>query len=61
MRLDHHLALRMKYTAEHHKPISNIDFDAWESTIEENPDKRFNAYWNRSTANIFYIELNYNF
>ncbi len=63
MRLNSNLAVRMKYTAEHHKPISNVDFsqDAYASTLDENPDKRFSADWMRKYENIFYLEFNYNF
>ena len=61
MRLDHHLSVRMKYTGEQHKPVSNVSFDAWQSTLDENPDKRFSADWNRNTGSIYYFELNYNF
>ena len=61
MRLSSHLAVRMKYTAERQKPISNIHFDPYPATLTENSDKRFNADWLRKYENIFYVEFNYNF
>ena len=60
-RLSHHLALRMKYTAEHHKPVSNIEFQPWQSILDANPDKRFSAEWLRDYSNLYFVELNYNF
>ncbi len=60
-RLDHHLSLRMKYTAEHQKPISNVAFNPTAATVESNPDKRYNAMWLRNSGNMYFIELNYNF
>ena len=61
MRLNTNLSMRMKYTAEHHKPISNVAFEPYPDTLTQNPDKRFTADWLRKYDNIFYMELNYNF
>lgn len=61
MRLDHHLSFRMKYTGEHQKAVSNVQFDAWQSTLDQNPDKRFGAQWLRKISNLYYVEFNYNF
>ena len=60
-RLDHHLSLRMKYTAEYQKPVSNVNFSPSAATQESNPDKRYNALWIHNSGNMFFVELNYNF
>ena len=61
MRLDHHLSFRLKYTGEHQKAVSNVQFDAWPSTLEQNPDKRFGTQWLRKITNLYFVEFNYNF
>ncbi len=61
MRLSHHLSMRMKYTADHNASISNIQFQPYPTTLEQNPDKRFAAPWLRPYSSLYYIEVNYNF
>ncbi|NOX89446.1 MAG: helix-hairpin-helix domain-containing protein [Calditrichaeota bacterium] len=60
-RLTSNLSVRLKYTADHHKPINNIRFEPWQSTLDANKGKMFAAPWNRSQEHNFYLELNYNF
>jgi len=60
-RLTSNLSVRLKYTADHHKPINNIQFQPYQSTIDANPGKKFAADWLRYDQNMFYLELNYNF
>ncbi len=60
-RLNHNLSMRMKYTAEHHKPVSNVAFEPWESILVANPDKKFSAEWLRNYSSLYFVELNYNF
>ena len=60
-RLNPNLTIRLKYTGEHHKPISGSYFSASNQTRNDNPDKRFEADWLRQSSNLFYFEVNYNF
>lgn len=61
MRLSHHFSMRMKYTADHNATISNIQFQPYQSTLDQNPDKRFDALYLRPSSSLYYLELNYNF
>ena len=60
-RLSPNLTLRLKYTGEHHKPISGSWFSANNLTRNDNPEKRFETDWLRQSSNLFYFEINYNF
>lgn len=60
-RLNSNLGVRFKYTADNHYPVSNIDFQAWDTTIQENPGKRFTADWNRKYSHIYFVETTWNF
>ena len=60
-RLTSNLSVRLKYTADHQKPINNIQFQPYQSTIDANPGKMFGTLWKRVQQHFFYLELNYNF
>ncbi len=60
-RLTSNLSVRLKYTADHQKPINNIQFQPYQSTIDANPGKMFGTLWKRAQQHFFYFELNYNF
>ncbi len=60
-RLDTQLSMRFKYTADFHKPVSDIAFDPSSATLRENSGKFFAAPWNRSIGHQFFTELIYNF
>lgn len=60
-RLTTNLSVRLKYTADHHRPVNNIRFEPYPSTLQQNPGKMFSAPWLRPQQQMFYLELNYNF
>ncbi len=60
-RLTPNLSVRLKYTADHHKPTNNVRFDPYQSTLDSNPGKKFGTPWLRYQQHLFYLELNYNF
>ncbi len=60
-RLTTNLSVRLKYTADHQLPVSNIQFQPYQSTIDANPGKMFGTLWQRGQDHLFYLELNYNF
>lgn len=61
MRLNSYFSMRLKYTAENHKPGTSVNYDPWESTINDNPGKMFAADCKRNYISLFYVEFNYNF
>ena len=61
MRLNSYFSMRLKYTAENHKPGTSVNYDPWESTINDNPGKMLAADCKRNYISLFYVEFNYNF
>jgi len=60
-RLNTQLSMRFKYTADFHKPMSDIAFEPTATTLQENSGMYFGAPWNRSAGHQFFTELIYNF
>jgi DNA uptake protein ComE-like DNA-binding protein len=62
MRLNHYLSLRLKYTADFHKPINNVEFnEVRDYVLEQNPAQKHGADWVRNRSSFYYIELTYSF
>lgn len=62
MRLNHYLSLRLKYTADYHKPVQNIRFDQVRSwVLEQYPSQRHGTDWLRERSDFYYLELTYSF
>ncbi len=57
-RLNHHFALRLKYTLDHHKPMTNIGFN---DVRDPEPGRAYGTDNLRSNNHFFFVEFDYNF
>ncbi len=57
-RLNHHFSVRLKYTLDHHKPMTNIQYN---DVRDPELGKAYGADIMRKNNNYFYVELDYNF
>ena len=62
IRLNHYLSLRLKYTADFHKPINNVEFnEVRDYVLEQNPEQKHGTDWLRNRSSFYYVELTYSF
>jgi DNA uptake protein ComE-like DNA-binding protein len=57
-RLNHHISMRVKYTLDHHKPMTNIVFNDVRDPVA---GQSYNADIIRKNNSYFYLEFDYNF
>jgi len=57
-RLNHHLSIRFKYTLDHHKPMTNIQYIDVRDPVE---GRYYGTDILRKNNNYFYLEFDYNF
>jgi hypothetical protein len=60
-RLNANFGMRLKYTADNHLPVTNIDFQARSSTLQDYPGLRFSADLKRSFSHTYFMEMTLNF
>jgi len=60
-RLNTNLTVRMKYTSDHHMPVSGAYFNASKNTQHEYAGSMFSTDWKRNDNKMYYLEFSYNF
>jgi hypothetical protein len=57
-RLNHNFSIRLKYTFDYQKPMTNIEFN---DVRDAEPGRAYGADLVRKSNNFFYVECDYNF